>query len=205
MSNGNPPAERDDEQPHNLEEMLGQMRESVDGCEKVSIESLMDAVGRRSFGPLILLIGILALSPLSGIPTLPSILGILVFLIAGQLVIGREQFWLPKKFLNRELPGGATCKALDKMKPAGRFIDRILRPRLTAVTRHAGTSLIAIICALIGLTMPPLEILPFLASLAGLALTLFGLALIAHDGVVAIFAILATGGLIVVAVRQFLM
>lgn len=203
MDSKRQPRERNPREPHNLEEMLSVLQERAETSETVSIESLMDAVGRRSFGPLILLIGILALSPLSGIPTIPSILGILVFLIAGQLVVGREQFWLPEKLLKRELPGKPMRKALEKAKPLGRFTDRILRPRLSMVTRHAGTSVIAIICAVIGLTMPPLEIVPFLATVAGVALTLFGLALISKDGVVAILAILLTCGLVGIALGQW--
>ena len=52
----------------------------------------------------------------------------------------------------------------------------------------------------IGATMPPLEILPFLATTAGAALTMFGLALIARDGLMALIGMAFTGGLIALIV-----
>lgn len=47
--------------------------------------------------------------------------------------------------------------------------------------------------------MPVMEAIPFSAGGAGAALTAFGLALIAHDGLTALFALIftvTTGGLI---------
>jgi hypothetical protein len=52
---------------------------------------------------------------------------------------------------------------------------------------------------LISLAMPVMEVIPFSASGAGAALTAFGLALIARDGLTALFALIftvTTGGLI---------
>lgn len=46
----------------------------------------------------------------------------------------------------------------------------------------------------------PLEVIPFSANVAGAALTAFGLSLIAHDGILALFAFaftIATFGLVV--------
>ncbi len=40
--------------------------------------------------------------------------------------------------------------------------------------------------------MPPMELVPFSAIGAGLALTLLGLALLAHDGLVALLGIIVT-------------
>ncbi len=46
----------------------------------------------------------------------------------------------------------------------------------------------AVSCILIAAAMPAMEFIPFSANLAGAALTAFGLSLIAHDGVLALFA-----------------
>lgn len=172
--------------------------------DSISIGNMFDTVGRRSFGPLILCIGLIALSPLSGIPTVPSIMGVLVTLIAVQLLIGRDYFWLPKKLLDRRIPSDKARKGIKFLRRPSRLVDRIIRPRLTVFTHDVGAFVIAIICVVIGVTMPPLELLPFVASAAGAALTLFGLALISHDGVVALVAMAATVGLAVMAVQHLL-
>ena len=192
------------DQPRNLEQILDRLEESAEEQDRVTIDAMMEAVGRRSFGSLILVVGLIAMSPLSGIPTLPSILGIMVVLIAGQLLIGKKRFWLPQKILGRSISREKFCKGLKAVRPATRFIDRLIRPRLCFMTRSAGNYVIALICVVIGITMPPLEILPFLATTAGAALTIFGLALIARDGLLAIIGILATGGLATLAINQLL-
>ncbi|MDQ8187592.1 exopolysaccharide biosynthesis protein [Pelagicoccus sp. SDUM812002] len=172
--------------------------------ESVTMEAMMESVGRRSFGPVVLMIGLIAMSPLSGIPTLPSILGVMVVLVAGQMVVGRRRFWVPKRLLQRSIASKKLKKGLGVLRPVGRFIDRILKPRLTFLTNGLGARFMAILCVLVGATMPPLELLPFLATTAGAALSSFGLAMIAHDGVLALLAIAATSGVFYLAASEWL-
>jgi hypothetical protein len=53
---------------------------------------MLKTVGQRSFGSLLLLPGLMALSPLSGLPGMPTLFGVMVLLITGQLLIGRNEF-----------------------------------------------------------------------------------------------------------------
>lgn len=191
-------------QPRNLTQVLDRLEESAEGEEKVTIDAMLDSVGRRSFGPLILVPGLIAMSPLSGIPTLPSILGVIVVLIAGQMLIGKEHFWLPQKALNRKIEKKAFTKGIRALRPVGRFVDRLLQPRLTFLTKNIGNKLVALVCIVVGATMPPLEILPFLATTAGAALTLFSLALIANDGLLALLGYCFVGSMTALAVVHFL-
>ncbi len=120
---------------------------------------------------------------------MPTTLGVLVALITVQFLLRRSHFWLPHWLLKRRLKRETFCKSLARMRKPAHFIDRFLRPRLEAVTRRTGLYAIALICALIGVAMPSLELVPFSAHLAGLTLTVFGLALIANDGVVGLVAL----------------
>jgi hypothetical protein len=56
---------------------------------------------------------------------------------------------------------------------------RSFRPRLSWLTEGPFTYAIAAICILIALPIPPLELMPFAAAAPALAVTLFGLGLIA--------------------------
>jgi hypothetical protein len=186
--------------PRNLEQLLDRIQDSLGQQERVSLGGLLSAVGRRSFAPMLLLAGLIALSPLSGIPGMPTTIGIIVILIAGQLVLKRDHFWLPQWVLKRQFARSKMDKALRFLRPPARWVDKILRERLTFLAEGPATYGIAIICLIIAATMPPLEILPFVASAAGAALTAFGLALIARDGVMAVVAfvfVMLTGGLMV--------
>ncbi|MFC6979943.1 exopolysaccharide biosynthesis protein [Microbulbifer taiwanensis] len=160
--------------------------------KRVSLDLVVRAVGRRSFAPLLLLVGIILFSPLSGIPGVPTIMGLLVLLTAVQLLLGRSHFWLPQWLLRRSISKGKLIRALHWLQKPARFIDRWLRPRLEFLVGRAGTYVIAAICAVIALALPAMEIVPFSATTAGMALTALGLALVAHDGVLALFAFVVT-------------
>lgn len=73
-----------------------------------------------------------------------------------------------------------------------------VKERLTFFTGHLGNYLVAVIClvavtcALIARVVPPLEIVPFTATGAQTALTLFALALIVHDGLLVLIAFVLT-------------
>ncbi|WP_269537649.1 exopolysaccharide biosynthesis protein [Cerasicoccus fimbriatus] len=188
--------------PHDLSEMLDRLE--YNGSEdKVTIASMMDSVGRRGFGPLMLIPGLIAMSPLSGIPTLPSILGVMVVLIAGQLLIGKKVFWLPRKILDRSVDKEKFDKGIGAVRPVARFVDKLIGPRLTFLTQGPAVYATALICVVVGATMPPLEILPFLATTAGSVLTIFSLSLIARDGLLALIGYTLTGGLIYLVVAQW--
>lgn len=180
------------QRPTNLEQLLERLGDARDDGDKVSIGDIVETVGRRSFGPLLLVTGLLAASPLAAIPGIPTTLGVLVAIITVQMLFGRDRFWLPKWITNRRLSHEKFCKTLHWMQKPAHVIDRFLKPRLEVVTRQTGLYTIALICALIGVAMPSLEIVPFSAHIAGLALTAFGLALIAHDGLFGLIALLIT-------------
>lgn len=182
----------DQGQPTNLEELLEELRQSGEKDGKVSIGAMIEIIGRRSFAPLLLLAGLIALSPLSGVPGMPTTVAVLVLVVAGQFLVGRDHFWLPEWLLRREVPYDKFCKGLAFLQRPARFIDRFLRPRLVFLTHTVGIYAIAVVCVIIAATMPPLELMPFAASVAGAALAMFGLSLIAHDGLLGLIAIIMT-------------
>lgn len=150
---------------------------------------ILEVVGRRSFGPLLLIAGLIMLSLIIGdIPGVPSLVGIFVFLIAGQLLIQRKHLWLPQWLPKRSADQRKLCKALDWLRSPSRFVDKFLRPRLTFFTRSKGAYAISVACIFIALAMPVMEVVPFSANGAGATLTLFGLSIIAHDDILALLA-----------------
>ncbi|MEX0780506.1 MAG: exopolysaccharide biosynthesis protein [Balneolales bacterium] len=162
--------------------------------ERVSIHAIIDAVGQKSLGPLLLIAGLITLAPLVGdIPGVPTVLGIFVLITAGQLLIFREELWLPKWILNRTLPRRKLHRALGWIRRPAHFFDRFFRPRFTFILQGFGLYLIAMSCIIVALVMPIMEFIPFSANAAGIALSAFGLALINRDGFLASLALLITG------------
>lgn len=176
----------------NLEQMVERLAKASDENGRVPVSAMLGVVGHKSFGPLLVFAGLIAFSPLSGIPGVPTGVGLIVLLTAGQMLCGRTHFWLPHWLVRRTVPRRRYDQTLEFMRPVARFVDRFFRPRLTFLTRHIGAWLVAVVCVLIGMTMPPLELMPFAATAAGAALTAFGLSLIAQDGAMAVVALACT-------------
>ncbi|WP_106478029.1 exopolysaccharide biosynthesis protein [Phytohalomonas tamaricis] len=175
--------------PVNLEQMLERIGKAGQDSNRVTIDAVISAVGRRAFGPILLLTGMITLMPIIGdIPGMPTLMAVLVLLVSGQLLLRRDTFWLPNWLLNRSIACNKLNKALDWMRPPARIIDRFLKQRFTFLTHRLGTHIVAVFCIIVALGMPVMEFIPFSANGAGVALSMFGLSLIADDGLMALIA-----------------
>jgi hypothetical protein len=172
--------------------------------EPTSIDQIVEAIGQRSFGPLILVPGLIVLSPLSGMPGVPTLGGIAVLLIAGQMLLGRQTVWLPAFIRRRSIAPRRMTQAGRFLMPVARFVDRFTGRRLAWLTRKPWSYFIAASCILIAVLMPPLEAIIFANVLTAAAITAFGLALVAHDGLLAALAFALTGGSIALLAWAFL-
>ena len=74
----------------NLEGLLGKLAKAGREHDEVSVRDLRDAIGRRSFAPLLLTVSLVGFTPLGGIPGIPTTLAIMFILIASQIVLGHN-------------------------------------------------------------------------------------------------------------------
>ena len=188
----------------NLAQLLARLGEASDDDGQVTVGMMLKEVGSKSFGPMLVFAGTIAFSPLSGIPGVPTSVAIIVLLTVGQLLMGRRHIWLPGWILRRAVAREKYEFVLKELHKPARFVDRFFRPRLTVLTGQVGVYVIAVVCAVIALSMPPMELVPFAATTAGAALTAFGLSLITHDGVMAIVALVITAAVATLLVRSLL-
>ena len=163
--------------------------------ESISVATIQDIAGERIAGPLLFFPAMIVVSPLSLIPTLPTIVGTTVVLIASQLIAGRKTIWLPERLRRAALSPERTQKALEFLRPAVAWIEKLSKARLTFLTDGLGMRLAAFVCILVALTMPPLELVPGASTSAGSIIATFGLALTTRDGLLLLFALtLVLGG-----------
>lgn len=186
-----------------LQQLVERLEKAGD-CERVDVECMMEAVGRSSFGALLLLGGLVTLSPLDIIPGIPTLIALAVLIVCVQLLAGRRRFWLPAWLLKRTINRQRFQRAVVWLRKPARFGDRLVRPRLTTLASDAAVKVIAVGSMVVALAMPVMEVVPFSANLAGIALTAFGLAMIAHDGLLALVAFGATAAGVVVLASQLL-
>lgn len=173
--------------PKNLQSLIAELQRAP-RAEQVTLGELLRASGHRSFGPALLIPGLLLVTPAGGIPGMATVVGLIAVVVAGQLVAGRTHFWLPRWILRRRLPADRLEKALHWLRRPARYVDRLLQPRLEMLVRKPAVQVLALACAAIGLLMPMLEVVPFADTAPGVALIAFGLAMIAHDGLLALAA-----------------
>lgn len=177
-----------------MEQLLDRIRDANQDAERVSVGQILEGVGERSFGPVVLLAGLITTAPLIGdIPGVPTLLALVVLLTVGQLLFRRRSIWLPGWITHREVPRDKLVRGVEWLRKPARFMDRWTGPRLVYLVDGAGKYVMALMCMAVALVMPAMEMVPFTATAAGLALSTFGLALVARDGIVALVAVATTG------------
>lgn len=194
-----------DQDPKGLADWLARISRVARDRDRVSLETVLEAAGRRAFGPVILLAGLVILAPVIGdIPGVPTLMALLVLLSAGQILLRREAFWLPHWLLQRSVDARRLVHVTDRLQRPLRWLEAFTRPRLLALFNGLSRALIAGVCLLIALITPALEFIPFSANGAGAALTLFGLALLTRDGLLVLIAMGLSGGTLGILVYALL-
>ena len=166
-----------------LEHVIDSIVELGKEQEKVSVADIQNKIGERSFGPFLFIPALFEMSPIGGIPGVPTLLGLIVLITAAQMLFGRRHFWLPGFLSNRSIKGERIEPAMQKMRPVIRFIDKGLRPRLQRITEKPWSRVVAGLCVLCALTVPPLEVVPMASTGPFGAIALTGLGLLGRDGV----------------------
>lgn len=173
--------------PHNLTDLLDSLSEkSRQGS--VTIREILEGFGRRSHGALLFFPGFLVASPTSAIPGVSIGGGLLIFTIAMQIVLSPKTPWMPGRLTRIRIGRDKMETAIRWSRPVAGFIDRFLSPRLTFLFVPPFLNFGIALCAAMALLMIPYAFIPFAASVLGIAVAFFGLAIISRDGVLAIIA-----------------
>jgi hypothetical protein len=176
-----------------LEGLLDRIEAMAAGGAQVSVAQFRDCLGVNIFGAALLVLGVLALSPIGDIPGMPTVMSIFILLIATQLLAGRRDIWLPDWLERRQIRASLLERAIALARPPFRLVGRLFRARLTWLTEGAFARLVGGACALLALTLPPLEVVPFGATVPSAAIMVFGLALATRDGLLTLLALAICG------------
>ena len=177
-------------EPESVGEVLGELDELAAHQEKVRIADVLDDFGGRSFGPIIMLPALLELTPVGGIPGVPTFLALIIAIAAFQLLLGKEHIWMPDLIQNRAVGSKKLHKGLGKLRGIANWLDSHSHGRLENLTDGIWIKVAAVVVILLCCTVPPLEFLPFASSAPMLAIAAIGLALTVRDGVMMLVALL---------------
>ncbi|NWG47458.1 MAG: exopolysaccharide biosynthesis protein [Alphaproteobacteria bacterium] len=167
------------------------------GGDQVSVGDVLDAFGTKAFGPLVLVPALLLTLPTGIVPGVPLVLGAVILIVSVQVLFGARAPWVPARLRRVRVGRERLVSARRAAAPWLARIDALIRPRAGLFVRPPMTQAIALVCVLLSVSLVPVEIIPFATALPGSALILFGLALTAHDGLLALGGLAgaaATGG-----------
>ncbi|MEQ1619077.1 MAG: exopolysaccharide biosynthesis protein [Terricaulis sp.] len=185
-------------EPDTLSEVLDEVQAQIgdDGVKPkdMSLGELLDAVGRQSFGPLLLIIGLFAISPATIMPGMTWLAAALTLLIAGQMALGFKHVWLPGWVQSVKAPRALVRLGVREARDWSGRIDGLLRPRLGFLSRPPFVNVIALFCIAAALITFPLGLIPFAPLAPGLAVVFFGLGMTARDGLWLALGAAALGG-----------
>ncbi len=156
----------------------------------ISVEGLINSLGERGYGLLLLLLALPNVLLLTSIPGTSTFFGIPICLIALQLIMNRPQPWLPDRIRHRYIERETLLTILRKASPYLLKIEHYVCPRWMGMTNKRMEQLIGLFILVLGIiiALP----IPFGNFLGGLGVTIFSLALIEKDGVFALLGMVLT-------------
>jgi len=162
--------------------------------DSVRLRDLVEAFGKTSFLPLLMVPALLVVSPLSGIPLFSSICGLTIALISAQMLARRDHLWLPGFLMRLKVDGEKARVAIEKLRKLAAWLDSRARIRFAVLLKPPVRPWIQAMCLFCGMAMPFLEIVPFSSSVVGAAVLLMATGLLVRDG------LLVLAGLVTVAI-----
>lgn len=183
-----------------ISSLLDSLKTDIDG-DSVSVGEVVKTFRQRGFGPLLLIPALITLFPTGAIPGVPSICGITLFLVCIQMAVGSEHPWLPEKLKKRAISHDKVDAAVSHSRHYIEKMERLLRPRLTWLSKYPFTRIIAIYSGIFALAMIPLEAMPFAAALPALAIALTAVGLTSRDGIFILAGTILQAGTVYVLMR----
>lgn len=151
----------------------------------LSIREVTAAVGEKGFGLVLIVLSLPSALPVPA-PGYSTPFGIVIALVALQMLVGRQTLWIPERLGNIRIKPklantmlGTASKFLEK-------IERFIRPRQEWIRGHAGQAALAsVIVVMACLMMLPI---PLTNTFPAMVIFMIGVGLSEEDGLLAIAA-----------------
>lgn len=157
--------------------------------EKVSVQQILDALDARSFGLAVLLFALPSVVPMP--PGVPTVVGIILLIVAVQMTAGREDLWLPGILSKREFDRKSLVGAFEGLAPKLAVIEKVMKPRLLFMTGRVGSICIGVIVLIMAvvliLPLPPGGNFP-----PALACAVLGMGLAQRDGLIVMIGLVVS-------------
>ena len=157
--------------------------------EKVTVREIIDALDARSFGLAVLLFSLPSVVPMP--PGVPTVVGIILLIVSFQMVIGREDLYLPGILSKRSFDRKSLVGAFEGLAPKLAIIEKVMKPRLLFMTGRIGSIFIGVVVLVMALVLilplPPGGNFP-----PALACAVLGLGLAQRDGALVLLGLVVS-------------
>lgn len=122
------------ETSHTLSQELHALVDELDG-QNLTLGLLLDRIGDRGFGLLLLILALPAALPLPA-PGYATPFGLLIIALAGQMIKGRPTPWFPERTRKREISYKLLSFSVRNGTLPLRVVEFLVRPRLSGLARN---------------------------------------------------------------------
>ncbi|MED5369903.1 MAG: exopolysaccharide biosynthesis protein [Myxococcota bacterium] len=194
------------ETSHNLSTELRTLVQELDG-QDLTLGLLIDRIGDRGFGLLLLILAMPAALPLPA-PGYATPFGILILGLAWQMIRGRPTPWFPERLRGRKVSYKLLAFSVKNGGFLLRVVELLVKPRLSGLARNrtflAGVALSIGLCAA-SMSLP----IPLTNTAPSFVIFVLAAGMLEEDGLLLAFglllapvAIAIAAGAIYVAVTQ---
>lgn len=169
--------------------------------DRVRLRDLVEALGDRAFGLLILVFALPNAVGLGTIPGMSTVFGVPQIFVAAQMMLGLARPWLPAWLLDRSIARIDFVAMVEKSRPYLLRVERLLRPRWPALSSAASERLLGLV--FVALAMIVSLPIPFGNQPPAAAMALIAIGLVHRDGlcvviglVAAVIAVAVAGGVV---------
>jgi hypothetical protein len=171
---------------------LRRLLSATEEVERPTVGAMVDALGRSGHGLILLMLALPSFVPVPGLPT-GLVFGVALMLVAVQMIRGQQTVALPQWIRKQALPRGAMLATVRKLDTWMLKIERLLRPRMHALTEGAAITIVGLLVLVMGITL--LLPVPFGNQGPAFAVVVFAFGIMEKDGLAIIAgAVLAALG-----------
>lgn len=172
-----------------LSGVLDQMEHLSGGADRqITVEEIINCLGKHSFASTILAFSLISTSPASGIPGVTAFVGLVVMFLVVQMIFGRDSLWLPGFIMRRDIAAKKLREGVRWLRRPVAFVDRFLHERTTFLLHRPWIYLPLIMVLLLTMFMPFMEVVPTSGSIASAMIAIFAAGYLMRDGKVVVLS-----------------
>ena len=184
----------EEEAPPLLENLFDELVEAADGSS-ITLGEILDALEKRSFGPLLLLPTLISIMPIIGmLPGVTWAMSALTLLISLHFLVNSRKLWLPQRIRRFQVSAQAFRRGVEWARPWLRRVDQVIEPRFHILFEWPWTMGVAVLCVAMSLAMFAASIVPGGVVVPALGIVIMAAGLTVRDGLVLVLGAVASAG-----------